>query len=160
MMSEDQTLNGVLTALIIAVLSSLGTLGLPTFWKWVNGKIDTSQQRQQIHHELEHETQQIENQKDLALIRAQQVFEAELAELRETKRLQMTQILDQAAEISKLKNLEHVVDEYRNQRTLLIAWIEEQSGSHLRKDNLISQLKNEIQILETMISVPYTDADG
>lgn len=160
MTPEDQTLNGVLMALIVAVLSSLGTLGLPTFWKWVNGKIDTSQKRQLIHHELEHETQQIENQKDLALIRAQQVFEAELAELRDTKRLQSIQILDQAAEISKLKNLESAVDEYRNQRALLLAWIEEQTGHYLNRENLVNQMKNEIQILESMISTPYTDEDG
>jgi hypothetical protein len=147
---------GILGAALGALFTVFLYKGIPAFFNYL-GKLAEIRLKNE---EVENQTQQVDNKKDLALIRAQQVLEDEYTELRETKRLQAAQILEQATEISRLKNFETAVDEYRNQRALLLAWIEEQSGHYLSKDNLVIQMKNEIQILETMLKTPYTDEDA
>lgn len=154
----QETINqyGLLGAALGALFTVFLYKGIPAFLNYLGKMAELRQQKE----EVEHQTQQVENKKDLALIHAQQVLEVENTDLRETKRLQAAQILEQAAEISRLKNYEDAVTEYRNQRTLLLTWIEEQSGLYLSKDNLVIQMKNEIQILETMLKTPYKDKDA
>ena len=151
---------GLLTAALGAVFSAfvlaLIYKGIPAFFNYLSKMAALRQEKE----EVENQTQQVENKKDLALIRAQQVLEDENTALRNTNRLQAAQVLEQANEISRLKNFESAVDEYRRQRTLLLEWIEEQTGTHLNRENLILQMRNEILILTSMVDPEYKDANS
>jgi hypothetical protein len=138
---SQETINqyGILGAALGALFTVFLYKGVPAFFEYLGRMAKLRQEKE----EVENQTQQVENKKDLALIRAQQVLEDENTSLRNTNRLQSAQVLEQAVEISKLKNYETAVEEYRNQRALLLAWIEEQSGNYLHKDNLILQIANE-----------------
>lgn len=155
---SQETINqyGLLGAALGALFTVFLYKGIPAFFDYLKKRADLSIKRE----EVEHQTQQVVNAKELAEARLEQVVADENTELRETKRLQAVQILEQSAEISRLKNYETAVEEYRRQRALLLGWIEEQTGVYLNKDNLVTQLRNEILILETMMTIEYKDEDA
>jgi hypothetical protein len=150
---------GMFGAFVGAILSAFITIflykGVPAFFNYLTKRAEIKLANE----ETENQTQQVENKKDLALIHAQQVLENENVELRETKRSQATtilnlnqQILDQANEISRLKNFVGALDECRESRRQLINWIIEEE--FLDKDALIEKLRVDILIMESML---FTD---
>ena len=155
---------GMFGAFVGALASAFITVflykGVPAFFKYMEKRAEIKLANE----ETENQTQQVENKKDLALIRAQQVLENENTELRETKRSQATailnlneQILEQSGEISRLKNFVDGLEECRYQRRLLLEWITEQE--YLDRDVVIEKLRVDIQILETMLNTEYVDKD-
>lgn len=153
----QETINqyGIFGALFGALATVMIYKGVPAFFNYLN-KLGELRLKSE---EIEHQTQQVENTKDLAQIKLTQVIADENTELRTLKHQQAAQILEQATEISRLKNYEIAVEEYRRQRALLLEWIVEQSGQYLHKDTLITQLRADVAILETMISTEYKDVN-
>lgn len=132
-----------------AIVTVLAYKGVPAFFEYLNKRAQLSLQAD----ELENQTQQVENKKDLATVQLAQVIADENTELREIKRLQASQIIEQANEISRLKNYELAVDELRDQRQKLLTLII--TGGYLDQETLIQQLKNDVLIMETMLNTDY-----
>jgi hypothetical protein len=117
----QETINqyGFLGAFFGAILTVLAYKGVPALIHYFEERGKISLQAEA----MENETQQVENKKDLATVQLAQVIADENTEMRETKRLQAAQILEQANEISRLKNFELAVDELRYQRQKLLKLI-------------------------------------
>lgn len=146
---DNANLDGVIVALVIAVLSSLTTLGVPAFWKWVNNRLDASNKREQadiqndsIEEQLDNETRQLANKMAALSFDIQAKYQRLQAEYAQ----QSDMVRSQAAELSRLgQDLANCRDvavvEYREQVNRLLHQLD--AGTQT-----IERLQNEIAILE------------
>lgn len=169
MPTRDTTLQGVVVGLIIAVLSSLGTIGVPLFWKWLTKRVENAEKREQAEDEsdtkenvLDLETREITNKLALESFdeRARRTrIEAEYAEQSKLVKSQSDNIVRLGADLANCRDVQ--VPEYKRQVDMLLKQLDEKDRVDEQRQTLIEEQAEAIRLLriDNQILSSFNDID-
>ena len=152
MTPDTQTLDAVISALVMAVIGGMATIGIPALWQWFKAKLAhaTALDQKALDEDktdevLDQQTRDITNKLALKAFDIQERLQRLQAEYVEQGLLVKSQLAEITRLTSDLANERIAKEEYQRQVTELL-------NELTRADALIRQLRNEILILESMLN--------